>query len=353
MKSVKLGIIGCGKVSKSHIQLARQCSQAEVTAVADVNKDRAKAVAEEFGISKYYFSGGDLLNDDNVDAVILALPTGVRTPIAYKTLEHKKHLLLEKPVASKAYEVEKMIQMRGNLTAGCCSSRLTFTGHAQAAQKVVQSGALGQIREVKARAVKETAAEPNPNPPAWRESIEQNGGGFLVNWGCYDLNYLMEITEWQLKPKTVLAKWWPVADKMSDYVAKSSDADAHYNAFIICENQIVLSMERAEFSSSKTDQAWEIIGTEATLHMPMQHQEGKPDAVVLDKFVPGKGIVSENIWEKPEQDEQYGNIVSDFVEAIINGTEPKTNLERALVMQKITDAVYSSSTTDASVKISS
>ena len=123
--------------------------------------------------------------------------------------------------------------------------------------------------------------------------MKLNGGGILVNWSHYDLNYVMYITNWQLKPQMLLAKWWLIGDKMSAYVAPDSDADAHYAALIMCDDDIVLNMERGEFTSATTDQAWEIVGTEGTLHLPMRPQPGKPAAVVLDKFVPGKGVVQE------------------------------------------------------------
>jgi predicted dehydrogenase len=177
-----------------------------------------------------------------------------------------------------------------------------------------------------------------------------NGGGILVNWSCYDLDYVMRITGWRLQPKAVLARWWPVAGKMKAYVARGSDADAHYTALILCKDDIVLSMERAEFSSAAVDQAWELLGTEGALHLPMRPEAGKPAAVILDKFVPGKGIVSRTLW-KEGQGKVKENVLSDFARAIRTGGEPRTNLERALVMQKITDAIYDSAASGASVPV--
>ena len=351
MEPIQLGIIGCGVISDSHLKLATECPIAEVVAVADVREERARAAAEKFGISSYYDNDDDLLNDHRVGAVVLAMPTGVRTPIAYKALERGKHILLEKPVASSAEEVEKMLALRGDRVVACCSSRMAFTGQAEAAAKCVASGILGKIRLVRIRAVQAASAEPSDNPPPWRQNMKQNGGGFLVNWSCYDLDYMMQITGWQLKPKVVLANWWPVAEKMSAYVAPGSDADSHYVAFVQCDDDIVLSMERAEFSSVTTDQAWEIIGTDASLHLPMKPPEGKSNAVILDKFVPGKGVVTETIWEE-EQGDPQDNVMNDFVRAIRDGARPKTGLERALVMQKITDAIYASAESGTSVSVS-
>ena len=351
MEPIRLGIVGCGVIGEHHMKLAAEPGRVEVVAVADMVEDRARGMAEKFGISSCYDNDEDLLHDDRVEAVILAMPTGVRLPVACKALKLGKHILLEKPVAMNVKEVEQIMALRGDRVVACCSSRKVFTGHAEAAGKCVASGALGQIRLVRVRAIHPAPEEPWSNLPPWRQSMEQNGGGILVNWSSYDLDYLMNITGWELRPRVVLARWWPVADQMSGYVAPDSDADSHYTAFILCEDDIVLDMERGEFSSARIDQAWEIIGTEGSLHLPMVSQKGNPDAVILDKFIPGEGVVSETIWEK-NQGNPDDNVIEDFARAIQEGGHPKTNLERALVMQKITDAIYASAESGACVSIS-
>jgi len=352
MEPTRLGIIGCGVIGASHVSNATKSPLVELVAVADVIEERAKATAEKFNVPSFYNNDENLLNDERIEAVWLAMPTGVRTPVAFKALKKGKHVILEKPAASNAGEIEKMIQLRGDRVVACCSPRCAFSGHAEAAAKCIASGVLGKIRVVRVRAIGGTPSNPSANPPPWRQSMKLNSGGILVNWSCYDLDYLMQIVNWQLQPRVVLAKWWPVAEKMSAYVASGSDADSHYTAFILCDDDIVLTMERAEFSSATTDQAWEIIGAEGTLHLPMRPQKGKPNAVILDKFVPGEGIVSEVIWEEGQGGSPEGSVLEDFVHSVRESKEPKTNLERALVMQRITDAIYASAKTGEAVHIS-
>ncbi|MFO7870493.1 MAG: Gfo/Idh/MocA family oxidoreductase [Kiritimatiellia bacterium] len=351
MEPVKLGIIGCGVIAQKHLQAAADMPQAEIAAVADVRADRAETAARKFGAVSWYDSAEKLLEDPAVEAVILALPTGVRTPLVYETLRLGKHALIEKPIASSADEVEKILKLRGDRVAACSSSRMAFLPHAAAAEECAASGVLGDLRVVRIRAIEPAGPDPSNPPPPWRESMAQNGGGILVNWSCYDLDYLMHVTHWQLKPREVLAQWWPVGGKMTAYAAPGSDADSHYIALIRCEGGIALSMERAEFSSASLDRAWEITGTDSTLHMPMRPQEGRPNAVVLDRFVPGEGVISEVIWEEGQGNAE-GNVTTDFVNAILNGTSPKTSLEKALLLQKITDGIYASADTGKSVAIS-
>lgn len=350
MEPVRLGVIGCGVISASHLELAAKSEIAQVVAVADLIEDRAIERARQYDIPSHYNSDEELLADEGIDAVILAMPTGDRTPVAYKALERGKHVLLEKPVARSVAEIERMAALQGDRVVGCCSSRYTFHQCAEAAAACFRSGALGKIRTVRVRAVKPAPPGPNDDPPPWRQSMAQNGGGILVNWSSYDLNYMMHIVNWQLKPKTVLARWWPVAEHMSDYVAPGSDADSHYTALVLCEDDIVLSMERAEFSSGEQDQAWEVIGSDASLYMPMGQQVGRTEEVVLSRIVRGKGLVCETVSGRQEEGPS-GNVVEDFARAIREGGRPRTDLERALVMQKVTDAIYASAAAGASVEV--
>ncbi len=346
MKPVRLGVVGCGVISHSHLKLAKANPAIEVVAVADLIRERADGAAREYEVPKAYYGDAALLKDDRVDAVVLAMPTGDRTPVAYKALKRGKHVLLEKPVAATAAEVRKMMALRGDRVVACCSSRYAFSAHAAAATKCVASGVLGDIRLLRIRAVHGAGAHPNESPPPWRQSMARNGGGILVNWSCYELNYLMDVVGWRVRPRHVMAGWWPVAKPMAAYVAPDSDADSHYTALIRCDDGIMLSMERAEFSATKTDCAWEIIGTEGALHMSMQ----PPGDVVLNRFVPGKGIESETIWNVGQGGSEE-DVVNDFVRAISEGTPVRTGLEQALIMQKITDAIYKSTKTGGSVML--
>jgi predicted dehydrogenase len=139
---------------------------------------------------------------------------------------------------------------------------------------------------------------------------------------------------------------------MASFVAPGSDADAHYIAMIRCDDGIILNMERAEMSAVSTDQAWEIIGTKGSLHMPMLQPAGQPHTLVLDRFVPGKGTQSEVIWSGGKE-KAVNDVVRDFVRAIREGGVTETSLERALIMQQITDAVYDSAAKGRSVAIRS
>lgn len=351
MEPVRLGIIGCGVIgSGTHLPTATQSPLFEVVAVADLIEERVKAAAEKFGIDTIYDSGARLLEDERIEAVILGMPTGVRTPLAFEALAKGKHVLLEKPVAINADQVRELISARGDRVVGCCSPRYRMQPSAHAAAECVAGGALGDLRVVRARAVIAAGAAPKNTPPPWRVSRTLNGGGILVNWGCYDLDYLMGITGYRLKPKSVLAQAWPLAPHLSARVAPGSDAENHFIALIRCEDGAVISFERGEFVSAATDEAWQILGSKGSLRLRML--PGKEKQILLDESDAETGVSTRTLWQGDDDHRTMNaGVLEDFARAIRERRPPHTSLERALVLQQITDAIYASAASGRAVEI--
>jgi predicted dehydrogenase len=337
-------VIGCGVIGQQHLQTAAESALIELAAVADLRLDAARAAAARFGAAAVYGAADDLLADERVEAVVLAMPAVERTPVALRAFAAGKHVLTEKPVALNARQVQELIAARGALAAGCCSSRFRFLESAAVAEAHIASGALGTLRVVRARAVIGAGAPPSgpkgSPPPEWRVSTALNGGGILMNWGCYDLDYLLGITGWSLTPRTVLAQTWAVPAAYADYVAPGSDAETHAAALVVCEGGTVITFERAEFAAAATETAWQITGDRGSLRLQMTPGTGRE--IVHDSAEVG-GVVSRTIWRGDETmlPTRVG-VLEDFARAVREGRPPKTSLEQALLVQQISDAIYAS-----------
>lgn len=350
MQPVRLGIIGCGVIGRVHLRYATQLSLTEVVAVADLREQAAREAAEQFGIGTVYTSADDLLNDPNVEAVVLAFPTAGRTDVALKAFAKGKHVLLEKPVAMNADEVQQMIAAKGDLIAGCCSSRHRFLDSARVVEEFLDSGALGKLRLIRIRAVRPADGPPKTPPPAWRLSRRLNGGGILMNWGCYDLDYLLGILHWALRPRWVLAQMWTVPSPFEPHVAPGSDAETHVAALLRCDDGMTIVYERGEYMPTAADDVWEIIGEGGSLRFKMV-----PDKAKVIMFYEGTtewGVVPKVLWQGDESwDVVNAAPVTDFAAAVRERRPPKTNLEQAFIVQKITDAIYASAMQGTPVEI--
>jgi predicted dehydrogenase len=350
MEPVRLGVVGCGVIGPTHMAAAAASPHIELVAVADLIEERARAAAEKFKAKKVYREGADLVADPDIEAVVLAFPTGKRTELALRAFAHGKHVLIEKPIGMNATEVRQMIAARGRLTAACCSSRFRFLDGARLATEFIASGALGDLRVVRCRAIGPAGPPPASPRPPWRLTRALNGGGFLVNWGCYDLDYLLGITGWRLRPQTVFAQAWTIPPQFQSHIPPGSDAETYYIALIRCEGGTMLSFERGEYMPAHPDEAWQILGTSGSLRLKMTWN--KPKTLFHDDTTADQGVVSKVLWEGEEDNSRTSSgPVTDFAAAIREGRAPMTPLEHALVVQQVTDAIYESAARAAAVDI--
>ncbi len=349
MEPVKLGVIGVGVIGSTNLRDAMASDLIDVVAAADLRVDR-REYAREQGVPRVYEDGRDLLDQDNeVEAVIVAFPAMGRTAMGLRTLARGKHLLTEKPVAMNAAEVRSMIAARGDLAAGCLSARYRFHEPARVATELVASGALGEIRRLHVRALLAGGPPTDRVPPPWRESFAMNGGGILTNWSCYDLDYILGVSGWYFRPSVVLANWWPCVEQFSHHVAPESDADAHYCATVLGEDGSVLTIERGEFMPAAAESAWQIIGSKGALRLQMTATQG--GQIIHDDSSAEQGVVSTVIWESDSAPGGNPLVIEDFARAIREGRQPATDLDKALILAQITDAIYRSAASGGAVPI--
>src|SRR5215813_5754774 len=97
-KAIQLGVIGCGGVTETrHLPALRNLPGVEVVAVADLDPDRLKRVADQFSIRRRYSNFSPLLDDPAIEVVAVCVPAQFHVEVALAALEAGKHLFIEKP----------------------------------------------------------------------------------------------------------------------------------------------------------------------------------------------------------------------------------------------------------------
>ena len=351
MTPLQLGIIGCGTIGAVHAQTAAASDQIELVAVADVQRALAEKVAAAHTVERVYSSGAELLADAHVEAVVLALPASFRIELGLQALRAGKHLLTEKPVARSADEVRRLISVQGDKVAACSSSRFHFLESSRIVTDWIGRGKLGALRLLRCRAIFPAGPAPETPLPAWRLSRELNGGGILVNWGCYDLDYLLGISGWRLRPQTVLAQSWGVPSTFADTVAPESDGETHIAGLVRCAGGIALTYERGEYAAAQAETSWEVIGETGSLRLRMTPALEKE--ILQFEATRAEGTISRTLWSGSDSYmDIHRGLLEDFATAVRTGRPPKTTLTQALVVQQITDALYRSAKTGEAVDIS-
>lgn len=337
---VRLGLIGCGVIGRKHLEAARELEDAAVVGIADLDEDLLAEVAATFGIGRTTTRADDLIEDPEIDGIVVALPTGVRTPIARRVLENEKHLLVEKPVAMNAGEVEDLIALQRDRVAACCSSRFRFINAAAQARAAIAAGEIGCLRTIRIEALSPPPAARPDNPPPWRLSRRLNGGGILLNWGSYDLDFMLGVLDWGFTPLTATARTFSVPAPYADWIAPDSDAETHVIAQVHGEDGVVLDYERAEFHPGKAVCTWSFSGDRGTLSL---NPVADPIELVLVKTDETGTLQTTSLGQEAlDHDGMHAGPVTDFARSIRTGNPPMTPLDRALVIARITDAIYAS-----------
>ncbi len=108
MEKIKIGVIGTGHLGRLHTKLLNEIEKAELIGAFDLDKEKLKAVTDEYGITAYDSVEG-LLND--VEAVSIAATTSEHYNLVKTALNSGKHVLVEKPITSEIWQAEELVEL--------------------------------------------------------------------------------------------------------------------------------------------------------------------------------------------------------------------------------------------------
>ena len=176
---VSLGLIGCGWVTTDrHLPALRQLPEARVVAVADIEPDQLKRVADRFHIERRYTDFRELLKDSDIEAVAVCTPPGFHVEAALAALEMGKHLFVEKPLALGLDEIDRLIERaRQSSSKVMVGFNLRWHRLVRQAREMIRRGEMGRIEVV--RTVFTSAMPDEETLPEWRKWRQQGGGVLL------------------------------------------------------------------------------------------------------------------------------------------------------------------------------
>ncbi|MCC8179977.1 MAG: Gfo/Idh/MocA family oxidoreductase [Planctomycetes bacterium] len=106
---LKMAIVGAGIWGETQATLSKAPQFCETVAVCDQNGAKAKALAEKLGIPEYYDDYEEMFKRCNCDAVAIVTPDFAHADIAIKAAQAKKHILVEKPLATTRDDVRDIV----------------------------------------------------------------------------------------------------------------------------------------------------------------------------------------------------------------------------------------------------
>ena len=182
MRTINVGVVGVGAMGENHVRVYHKMEEANLVAVSDVSERALKKIEKKYG-AKGFTEYSELLEDPEIAAVSVCVPTTFHHAVVMEAIKHGKHVLVEKPIAFTVSEAEEMI------AAAKEAGVLLATGHVerfnpavQKAKELVDDGVIGDIVSAFAKRV-------GPLPPRIKDV------GVSIDLAIHDLdimNYLFE-----------------------------------------------------------------------------------------------------------------------------------------------------------------
>ena len=194
-RKLRFALVGCGRISGNHIDaLARHAERAELVAVCD-NRPEALAAAAQRSGARGFDSLTELLAASDADIVTLATPSGLHPQQAIEIARAGRHVLSEKPMATKWDE--GMAMVRACRDAGVKlfvvkQNRLNAT--MQLLKKAVDDGRFGRIFMVNVN-VFWTRPQSYYDEAPWRGRWDLDGGAFMNQASHY-----VDMVDWLVGP---------------------------------------------------------------------------------------------------------------------------------------------------------
>lgn len=149
MEKIKVGIIGCGAVSrKRHIPSYLRNKNCQIEAICSPNLNDLNYISKKYNIKKTYTNLDSLLSQ-KLDLVSICTPPFTHYMIAKKCLENGCNVLVEKPMAMNSEEAEDLIKLSQKMNVKLCvSHNFLFSNSMLEYKRLIKNDLIGEIRGI-------------------------------------------------------------------------------------------------------------------------------------------------------------------------------------------------------------
>src|ERR1700728_3914701 len=194
MSVLRVGIIGFGRIGAEHAGWLNQCEGIRAAAAAGVTPAR-REIAKTRGLDVYSHID-ELLNRNDIDAVLVATPTSMHFEQASAALRAGKNVMIEKPMAMTLQESQRLADLaveRRRVLSVFHNRR--WDADFLAVKAAIETGVFGRIINIESRigqwasCVGPAAREYHPD---WRNELAFGGGG-LFDWGSHFVDQVLQL----------------------------------------------------------------------------------------------------------------------------------------------------------------
>lgn len=190
MKTLGIALVGAGNIAQNiHLPIMASMSGVRIAAIADRRLSQARILAERYGGAVASTSYADVIERDDVDAVVVTTSTDAHTEIALASIRAGKPVFVERPVARTLAEtIEINLAAREYDVGVMVGMNHRFRPDVVQMKNAVDRGDIGSIFYVKAGWNKQRSTDAR-----WLAQAEKSGGGVVIDLGLVVIDLILHV----------------------------------------------------------------------------------------------------------------------------------------------------------------
>jgi predicted dehydrogenase len=347
--SIKLGIIGLHNhyhIYPMAAYLAKGLPGLELVSVYDERVELANRFAKQYSVPEVHNSRDSLLERSDIDAVLIMSDTASHREDVLAAAKHKKHVLLDKPIALNVKEATEMVELADEVGIIFQMAYLIrYLPSYKKARQLIVDGVIGKPLTMKIGIrcpLHFIRDNPDATEPGWYTDPKRGGAGGFMDHGIHYSDALRFL----LKSEAV-----EVFGKIAKLTAHPIEVDDYGVCVVTTDRNEVVTIEStwhapAWYAPLTSQEECLIVGSDGEIHV---HYQKTPQLEVSGKTGTGREYYD---WLGEERYEVcYRDALLDFAETIRSGSLPSVSGKDGKIALEIIEAAYRSSSAGAVVRL--
>jgi predicted dehydrogenase len=319
---MNVGIVGCGLIGRKRAQALRA---GKLVLCSDAVFERARALAAEHG-AQAVADWREMVRRPEVQMVVVATTHEWLAPMTLAAVEAGKHVLVEKPAARRASELEAVVEAaRARKVLVRVGFNHRYHPALHQAHEMFVAGAVGPLMYLRARYGHGGRVGYHKE---WRARPEVSGGGELIDQGMHLID---------------LARWFAGEFVQVDGLAGRWfwDMPVEDNAFLLLRTaEKKVAFMHCSCTEWKNLFSFEVFGRDGKLEVQGLGGSYGVERLTHYRMLPEMGPPDATSWEFPRGDDSWAAEVADFYQDMAMGRQPTPGLSDAMAALRVVERIY-------------
>lgn len=341
MSDIKLGIVGLGRLGRTHaMNIAKHIPGATLTAACSIVEEELEFARVELGVEETYLTYEEMVDSPNVDAVCIVSPSGFHTEQIRLAIEKGLHVFSEKPLGLEIEDIEKTVEIINAHPEQVFQIGFMrrFDESYQYAKEMVDNGELGELTVIRCYGI---------DPSSGLESFVKfagasNSGGLFADMSIHDIDLVRWFSGKEVKRVWALGKnaAYPELDEVNELETGA--------AMMQLEDKTIAMLVAGRNAAHGYHVETELIGTKGMLRIA-----AIPEKNLVSVFNE-HGVVRPTSQHFPERFKgAFMNEMKEFIACIKEKRQPSVNAFDGLQGTKVATALQKSIDSNEIVDITS